>query len=477
MQALRAGSVGWLLTHEVRVTWRSMALSPLAQLGGIGLMLVYFSLGGWIAWTLTERIESSDYFSVLIFISAAAAFTFNISGAMRAAQQTLYEQGDLELLLSSPTSPPRIIMAKLANISVSMVFWNAAFLFPLLIPIAAINNPQLFGLLALTLSVSVIATCIGLGLALFVVHLVGPQRARRMIQIFAAFIGAAIFVSSQAVPYFGGGEQSLYKWCLAHGIGISGFTGLAGRAGFGELKALLMVLAAAAALFLLTAWSLQKQFIKVYQSASQAQISKPSKGTDIKSLFGNHPGRMIVAKDAKLLFRDPALIYNMLLQLIFMAPLMAGFGKATSLLSLMPGAAFMSVFSAAKLVGDITGLAINAEDAPDLLRVSPQPHGFVMRWKLYGVMLISVPLIVIIPLAMMVKSFPAAALTLVLTILAAVLATVIELKFSKPRPRLKFARRGSGSVMAYFLGLVMSVVLGGLAAYLVSLISPLSPAI
>ncbi|MDE2446802.1 MAG: ABC transporter permease, partial [Alphaproteobacteria bacterium] len=339
MMALsRSGSVGWLLLHEIRVAWRSMALTPLARLGGLGLMLVYFGLGTWIALTLTDRIEGNDYFSVLIFISAAASFTFNISGAMRAAQHTLYEQGDLELQLTSPIPPSRVIMAKLAMISVSMVFWNALFLFPLLIPIAAINNPQLFGLLGLTACVAIFATCIGLTLALFVVHLVGPQRARRLIQIFAAFIGAAIFVSSQAVPYFGGGEKSLFAWCVANGIGIRGFTALPGRAGFGDMNALLTMLAVTALVFVVTALSLQRLFIRVYQSAAQAQVSKTRKNKDLRAAFADHPGRILMRKDLKLLFRDPSLIYNMLLQLIFMAPLMAGFGKATGLMSLMPGA-------------------------------------------------------------------------------------------------------------------------------------------
>jgi ABC-2 type transport system permease protein len=471
-----AGSIPWLFIHEVRITWRSMELTPATRWGGIGLMLVYFGIGVYLALSLPETIETSPYFAVMIFIAAATTFTFNISGSMRSAQHTLYEQGDLELLFTSPISPAKVIMAKLAGISISMVFWNALFLFPLLIPIAAINNPQLFGILAVVITISVLATSVGLWLTLWIVHFVGPRRARRVIQIIAAFIGAAIFVVSQLAPHLGSDDQgrfqTLYLWCLSRGFGVNGISGLPGRASFGDPLALIIMIGAAVMLFWFTAWSLQTQFLRVYQSAANKHVAKSAKNVDIRKSFGSHAGFMIIRKEYLLLLREPSLIYNILLQLIFMTPLLVGFGQAANLLLLIPGAAFMSVFAAAKLVGDITGLAISSEDAPDLLKVSPLPQSWITRWKLYGVMMISVPLTLVIPLLMFVRSPTAAALTLVMTIIAGGLAAAIELRFSKPRTRHKFRRRGSGSVVAYILGLVMSVVLGGATAYTVSLISP-----
>ena len=471
-----AGSIPWLFLHEVRVSWRSMELSPAMRLGGLGLMLVYFGIGVYLALSLDVAIETNPYIAVMIFTAAATAFTFNISGSMRSAQHTLYEQGDLELLFTSPISPARVIMAKLAGISISMVFWNALFLFPLLIPVAAINNPQLFGILAVVITVSVLATSIGLWLTLWIVHFVGPHAARRVIQIIAAFIGAAIFVVSQLAPHLGGDDQgrfqTLFLWCLSRGVGIDGISGLPGRASFGDPLALIIMIGAAVALFWFTAWSLQTQFLRVYQSAANKHAPKLAKSIDIRNSFGNHVGFTIIRKEYLLLLREPSLIYNILLQLIFMTPLLVGFGQATKLLLLMPGAAFMSVFAAAKLVGDITGLAISSEDAPDLLNVSPLPLTWITRWKLYGVMLISVPLTLVVPLLMFAKSPAAAVLTLIMTIIAGGLAAAIELRYSKPRTRHKFRRRGSGSVVAYVLGLVMSVVLGGATAYAVSLLSP-----
>ena len=473
---LPSGSIPWLFIHEVRMAWRTLELSPAARWGGLGLMLVYFGIGVYLALSLPAAIETSRYFVVMIFIAAATAFTFNISGSMRAAQHTLYEQGDLELLFTSPISPAKVIMAKLAGISISMVFWNALFLFPLLIPIAAINNPQLFGILAVVMSITVLATSIGLAITLLIVHFVGPSRARRVIQIIAVFIGAAIFVASQLAPHLGSDDegrfQTLYQWCLSHGLGVDGITGLPGRASFGDPTALIIMVGAAISLFWFVAWSLQSHFLRVYQSAANKHEAKTAKNVDIRKSFGTHPGFMIIHKEYLLLLREPSLIYNILLQLIFLTPLIFGFGKATNLLFLLPGAAFMSVFAAAKLVGDITGLAISSEDTPDLLKVAPLPAAFIKRWKIYGVLLISVPLTLVIPLLMFARSPAAAILTLILTVIAGGLAAAIELKYSKPRTRHKFRRRGSGSVVAYVLGLVMSVVLGGAAAYTVSLLSP-----
>jgi ABC-2 type transport system permease protein len=472
----RSRSTSWLFLHEIKVAWRSMNVSPIMQWFGIGLVLVYLGIGTYLGLHLDYRVELSATLSVMIFFSVVAAFTFNVSSAMRSSMKILLEQSDLDLLFSSPISPAQVTISKMLSMTVGLIFWSSLFVVPLLIPIAIINNPHLFGLLVVILAVSILATCLGLGLTLLTVYFFGPRKARSVIQIFAALIGATILITSQLAPKVGSGDKGrivdLFNWCVAHGIGSSGFTGLAGRAGLSDMIALAQLSGASLLLFILTAWFLQKPFLRVYQSASDTSSQKQTEPTDMRSYFSNKTSFLIMRKEWVLLLRDPTLIYSLVLQLLCLLPLFIGFGKWLHVQSLLPSAAFMSVFAGAKLVGEITGLAIHAEDAPDLLRVSPHPMSWITRWKLYSVLALSVPLTMAIPLAMLWASPPVAALTFSITVLACILSAAIEFKFSTSKTRYKFGHRNHGSIIANILSLAVSVLLAALAGYLVTLIGP-----
>ncbi len=465
----------WLLAHEVRLNWRALEFSLRASIILSVLMAAYIAVGFWFAANgIDEKIEPTPYFYIMILIGSFAAFTFNLSGAMRATQHTLYEQGDLELLLTSPVSPQRVMMAKLAGISMSMLAFNVVFIFPLLIPIALLKNPNLLGLPVLFIAIAIFATCVGLGLTLLMVRSLGPTVARKVIQILAAIMAASIFIVSQLALHVGSGNktgfQSLYDWCVNNGIGATGISSLPGKAGFGDPLASSLIVVGAAAIFVFTTGALQNIFMKSFQTAGNQVSPRKNKNQNIAQHFNNNFGRVIVGKEMLLLMRDPALIFNLLLQLIFFIPLMLGLGKVTNLFLLIPGATFLSVFGSAKLIGDITGLAITGEDAPDLLAVSPRTPKQILHWKLLAVLIMGGPLMIIIPLLLIIKSPSAAMITLLFTLLAATITAAIELKFSKSATRRKFAGRRSGSTLANVLNLFVSFVMGGLGAFVVSLL-------
>ena len=468
-------SFWWLLAHEVRLNWRALEFSSRMQIVLGVLMAGYIAAGFWFAANgIEESIEPTLYFYIMILIGSFAMLTFNLSGAMRATQHSLYEQADLELLLTSPVSPQRVMMAKLAGISMSMLAFNVIFIFPLLIPIALVKNPNLLGLPVLVIAIAVFATCIGLGLTLFIVRIMGVRAARKAIQILAAVMAASIFIVSQLALHIGSnnqsGFQSLYDWCVSYGIGATGITSLPGKAGFGDPLALGVIVVSAAAIFVFTTGALQQSFMNSFQTAANHVPPRKNKNQNIAQNFSNNFGWVIVKKEILLMMRDPALIFNLLLQLIFLIPLILGLAKVTNLFMVIPGAAFLSVFGSGKLIGDITGLAITGEDTPDLLAVAPRSAKQILRLKLLAVLIMGGPLMMIIPLLLVTKSPSAALITLLFTLLAAFITAGIELRFSKSATRRKFSGRKSGSTLANLLNLFVSFFMGGLAAMVVSLL-------
>ena len=467
-------SFWYLLTHEMRINWRALGFSLRMQIVLGLLMASYVAFGFWFAATnIEEAIEPTLYWYIMILISSIAMLTFNLSGAMRSTHNSLYEQADLELLLTSPASPQRVMMAKLAGISMSMLTFNVIFVFPLLIPIALVKNPKLLGLPILVIAIAVFSTCIGLGLTLLVVRILGARAARKAIQILAAVMAASVFIFSQLALHAEEGRksgfQSLYDWFVDHGIGANGFSSLLGKAGFGDPLALGVIVGGAAAIFVFTTGALQQRFMNSFQTAGNYGSPRKNKNQNIAQHFKSNFGWVIVKKELLLMTRDPALIFNLLLQLIFLIPLILGFAKITSLFMVIPGAAFLSVFGSGKLIGDITGIAITGEDTPDLLVVAPRTAKQILRLKLLAVLIMGGPLMLIIPLLLVFKSPSAALIALVFTVLAGMITAAIELKFSKSTTRRKFSGRKAGSTLANLLNLFASFFIGGVAAMVVQL--------
>ena len=466
----------WLINHEMRLAWRSLDVSGRAFKIGIALFCAYIGVGFFFAYSLVgETIEPSAYYSIVIFLSAVGLFTFNLSSSMTASQRILYESGDLELLLTSPIPPRHVMLSKLSSIVVSTIVLDAAFIFPLLIPIALLVHPQLLGIVGLTCAVAIFSTCMGLGLSILIMRISGPRAARKLIQIFAAIMGAALFIISQLAAYMGNGDEKgtdvIYNWCLAHGIGTEGISSLAGKTAFGDPIAFLITLSGSLVVLGITAWSLQTQFLRSYQSAAEKPSSSKKSFTPLRRHFSNNLAFVMSRKEALLLLRDPALIFHMFMRMIYLAPmvyLLARYSDSNLISSTkLPGAAFLSVFLSGQLMGEIASLAIHGEDAPDLLATSPHSKKLITRWKLMATFAIGLPIMVLIPLLLTTFSIPVALTALSFTFMSGLLAATIELKLSKPIAKRKFVTRSSGSWVASILTLLMSASLGSACSYLV----------
>ena len=466
----------WLIKHELRISWRNLDISGKIFWIGVALFCVYFGFGFFNAyWLINTEIAPSIYYSIVIFLSAVGLFTFNISSSMTASQRIVYESGDLELLLSSPIPPRRVILSKLCSIVISTLVLNAAIIFPLLIPIAFLGHPALFGSIGLICAISIISACIGLGLAILIMRISGPHAARKLIQIFAAIMGAALFITTQLAAHMGSGTETgtakIYDWCVAHGIGTEGISSLAGKTAFGDPMAFSITFGGSLVVLGFTAWSLQTQFLRGYQSAGEKPSSRKKSFKSLDRHFSNNLTFVMVRKEALLLLRDPALIFHILMRVIYMVPVvyllvkLTDTGLITS--TKLPGAAFLSVFLSGQLIGEIASLTIHGEDAPDLLFTSPNFSKMITRWKLIAAMTIGLPIILLIPLLLAFISVPIAITTLLLTLLAGCIAAAIELKLSKPIPRGKFVTRSSGSWVASILTLLTSASLGAACSYLV----------
>jgi len=170
-------------------------------------------------------------------------------------------------------------------------------------------------------------------------------------------------------------------------------------------------------------------------------------------------------KEWTLLLRDPWLMSQTLMQLLYLVPpaflLWRSFESgSTNVVLLVP----VLVMAAGQFAGGLAWLAISGEDAPDLIATAPLTAHQVVRAKIEAVMgciaLVFSPLI--LPLALVDLS---AAVVAALGIAAAAgSATAIQLCFRAQAKRSQFRRRQTSSRVATFAEAFSSIAWAGAAA-------------
>ena len=471
MRRTRPGSFPWLLAHEVRMSIRARRRGKRSIAIGLVLLAVYIAVGVAIGLALRGfEIVPSPAMLTGALAASVVIMSFMTTQAMLGSQRTLYETGDLDLLLSAPIPPRTVLLAKLAGIATSVVISFALLVLPLTIPIALMGHPGLLGIPALVAALALVSACLGLGFMLAVAVIAGPRAARTVGQILAALLGGAIFILSQLLsnnPGRRGSGQALFRWFNDNHIGASGPSALPGRAAFGDPVAIALLLGFGLAIFAAAGWIFGRTFLNSYQNAGMHLARRPAASTSRKSIGRHFRAGMFAtmfAKEWRLLARDPALVFQIVLRFIYLVPVMLFAFGSRSGPSVAPWIAFISVLVAGQVVGSFAWLTISGEDAPDLLAVAPVSRRQVERIKLISALAMAAPLALVPSIAIALLTPLGALITLCFTAAGGALAGLIELKWQKPMPRKTFNRRRPGSIVASLLTFLVTALFGGGAA-------------
>jgi len=476
MRRLRPGGFAWLVVHELRLAMRSRRRSRRGLWIGVALLAVFTCVGIMAGLGLRDvPIEGGPAVYTGALAISILLVSFMTTQALLRSQHTLYESGDLDLLLSAPLEPRTILLAKLCGIAGSVVISFTLLVLPIAVPVAALGHPGLFGIPALLAALSLASACLGLAIMIGVVALAGPRAARTFGQVIGALLAGSVFLISQLLSNAGhgrnSGAMSLFNWLREHQIGAGGVGALPGRAALGDPIAALLLFGGAILIFAATGYLFGRSFLSSYQKARMRLTRHRAATGAVARHFRTGLFASMFAKEWRLLVRDPALAFQIVLRLIYLAPLaLAAFGHGRGP-PLLPALAFASVIIAGQLVGSFAWLAVSAEDAPDLLNVAPIARKQVNRAKLASAMAMAAPFGLILPLALALTSPLGALVTLAMTAAGGAAAGLIEIKWQKPAPRKTFRRRRSGSLVAGILTIFATAFFGGIAALAVWVIT------
>jgi ABC-2 type transport system permease protein len=461
---MASGSVLWFARHELRLAWRE-ALSLMTARGrrrwpavalGLAAAASALHLAAFFAVARYAEIGSDPDEAALMAITGALllGWSLMLSQAMEWATRALYARGDLDLLLSSPADPRRIFAVRIAAMTVGLMTMAAVIALPFVDMLVAWGGWRWLGVYGAVACVAMSAAAIGTAVTVGLFQAIGAKRTRLVAQIVAAVIGAVFVILLQLAAILETGTLSRMAWltsapALALAPARDSLLWWPARAVLGDPMPLAAMLIASAVMLAIVLRALAGRLAAAAREAAGAAMSPPPARRHAGGFRQRSPGGALRAKEWVLLRRDPWLLSQTLMQLLYLVPpavlLWRSFGNGTGALVLLVPVLIMA---AGQLGGGLAWLAVSGEDAPDLVATAPVAPRRVLIAKveavLGGVALIFAPFVAALAFA----SLEAAAVVAVGVSLAAGTATMIQLWFRQQAKRSHFRRRQTSSRIA-----------------------------
>ena len=486
------GSAVWFACHESRLAWRDwlamMTAGKRARRRAVIIgFLAFVIIMHAIAYAVVGPFASAaPDLHLLIGISTTLVLSWllMVSQAMESITRAFYARADLDLILASPVAAEKIFAIRISTVALSVAAMALPLAAPFIDMLVLRGGAHWLGAYGVIAAMGAAATALAVALTIALFRLIGPKRTRLVAQIVAAVIGAAFVIGLQVAAILSYGTLSRGSVLqstavLAHAPDLASVLWSPARAALGDGAALTALLASSFLLLAAAIAFVAPRFGACAVSATGVDASPAGRGRRAAGFRLTSPRRALRRKEWILLFRDPWLVSQTLMQMLYLVPpavllwksFAAAGGGAVDLL--VP----VLVMAAGQLAGGLAWLTISGEDAPDLVATAPVPTRFVLRAKIEAVLgiiaAVFAPLLAVHAFASLWHALVAAAGIVV----AAASATAIQLWFRTQAKRSQFRRRQVSSRVATFAEAFSSIgwaATAGIAA--VSLILAFAPA-
>ncbi len=455
------GGFAWLVCHELRLALRGTGRRRwIARAVPLLLIAAFPVVGGVALALLIAHLEPGHrhgfgYATPLGWFGAAglAVVLAMLPFAAMRVQQTFHDRGDLDLLLGAPIPPSRVLAAKAVGVALGVAAPFLVLIAPFGIARGVLGHPRWLATVAMVGVDAVLATALAMLAVGAMIGAVGPRPARVVVQLGGALLGGTLFLASQA-PNIAPGlarhvvEVAARPWPMP--------LDWPARATRGEPVPFAAMIAVAAG----AAWFAAHTAARSFVDARDGDRHRGRARTTVVRFRGGLT-RVIVAKELRLIARDPELIMQVALRLIYLIPAAALLARGQHG-DVAPAIAAAATGFAGLLSASLAWIVVAAEDAPDLLAAAPRRAADVARAKLIAATLIPVALLAAVAATVAVSGAVGAGVAaLGVGTVAAVTAALVQAWFGTPAPRSAFRRRQQAS---FVVGIGELVLAGGWAA-------------
>ncbi|WP_375451494.1 permease [uncultured Devosia sp.] len=470
----------WFARHEMTLAWRE-AIAVMT--GGrrtrgivlaIVLAIVFFFLHlmayGLLAPWASQAIAPDKPTLVLLTGGGLLFWSVMLSQSLESVTRVYYARADLDLILSSPASSRRLFAVRTAAVALSSSLLSCLLASPMIDMLVVLDGPHRLAAYPTLAALGALSTAIAVAITITLFRTVGPKRTRLVAQIVAALVGAGFVIGIQAaaILYYGSFSRfSLFQSAevVAAAPDIASPLWLAARAGMGDLTALGLLAAigfgALALAIALTASGYGRHAIAATGLSHIRNRRRPA----ARSFRFASQRAVLRAKEWRLLQRDPWLLSQTLMQILYLLPpalmLWINYGDhAGAYIVVVP----VLVMAAGQLAGGLAWLAISGEDAHDLVVTAPVAPRAVLTAKIEAVLAIIAVVLTPMLLLLALSSVPMALVTAACATLAAGSATTIQLWFRVVAKRSMFRRRQVASRAATLTEAFASILWAGTSA-------------
>ncbi len=483
------GSLVWFARHELRLAWRDW----LAMMtGGRRVRLFGFLVGGLAVYTLLHFIAAAiiapaaasgiepDKPTLAMVTGIGLLFSsVMLSQALESITRVYYARSDLDLILSSPASTRTLFVVRTGAVALSTALLSALLASPIINTLAVFAGPHWLWAYLVLPAFSALAVAVAMALTMGLFRLVGPKRTRLIAQILAAIVGAGFVIGIQAVAILSFDTYSRFALFSSPDL-IAGLPSpdhwlwLPAKAVMGDSLSAATVSTAFLAALALAMLLFSPSYGRLATAAgSSGQMSRhrTKAGTHFA---GRTPVQVLRRKEWRLLQRDPWLLSQTLMQMLYLVPpallLWVNYGEgAGAFIVIVP----VLVMASGQLAGGLAWLALSGEDAYDLVATAPIPAGNILRAKIEAVLVVVAVALAPLLALLALNSWTMALATGICATLAAASATAIQVWFRIPMRRAMFRRRQVASRAATISEALVSITWAGTGA-LLSVASPIA---
>jgi ABC-2 type transport system permease protein len=400
-----------------------------------------------------------------------------LSQAIESVTRVFYARADLDLIMSSPVRLTNVFSVRIAAIALTVMAMALLLSTPFVDVLVIGGGIRWFAAYGVVIAIGLSAAATAIAFTIVLFHLIGPSRTRLVAQILAAIIGAGFVIALQIAAILSYGTLSRFAVltsdaAAAYAPEIESIVWWPARAALGDGQALLCLLAGSLLLLgaVMAIFSPRFAGTVVKTSANAAPVHRASR---IKSFRAGSRQQALRSKEFVLLRRDPWLISQSLMQLLYLVPpallLWRSFANSSAAIILITP---VIVMAAGQLAGGLAWLTISGEDAADLVTTAPLPPSRVTRAKIEVVLIVIGVIFAPLIGALAFTSPPQAVVTAIGVVVAAATATAIQLWFRVQARRSQFRRRQTSSRLATFAEAFSSIGWAATAALALSMPMP-----
>ena len=459
-----SANLTWFARHEIRLAWREW----LAMMTGgrrkrkravIGL-LVFAAIMHLPAYAVIGRFADLplplDKPSLIVITSTIfLAWALILSQAIESVTRVFYARADLDLIMSSPVPLTNIFSVRIAAIALSVTGMALLLSTPFVDVLMIGGGIRWLSAFGVVIAIGLSAAAVAIAVTVLLFRLIGPSRTRLVAQILAAVIGAGFVIALQIAAILSTGTLS--RFAVLTSDAASTFTPdldspiwWPARATIGDGEMLSLLLAAGLVLLGGVMAIFSPKFADTAVRVASTSLTS-RRGQGITAFRAGSRQQALRRKEFLLMRRDPWLVSQSLMQLLYLVPpalmLWRSFSDSSAAIVLITP---VIVMAAGQLAGGLAWLTISGEDAADLVSTAPMPPSRVTRAKIEVVLIAIAAVFAPLVAALAFASPLQATVTALGVIVATISAAAIQLWFRVQAKRSQFRRRQTSSRLATF---------------------------